>query len=146
MQSVIYANISELDLLRLFDVGKGRLERWKKQGLPVETNGRFSLLKAMRWREGRHKIELAAKLRTDRLSRKELVMLLGVSWQSLTAWGRAGLKPGQNGYSLPVVLRWLWRHYQAVAKKEYERRLKAMRKKVTRNAAQLHKFLRGNKK
>jgi len=83
---------------------------------------------------------------TNRLSQVQLVELFGVTRQAISNWGRAGMPRGRDGtYSLPDVVRWLRTFYRASAQKEYERRLSAMRRKVTRNAAQLQKFLAGGK-
>ena len=142
MQSILYSTISEGDVLLLFGVGKKRLEQWKLQGLVVRTDGRFSLSKVCRWREARHKIELAARLKTDGLSQNQVAELLGVSRQTLTAWSRYGQPCAKEGYSLPVVVRWLRCHYLEVAKKEYTKHLATVRKKLRRNIRQVEKFLK----
>ena len=80
------------------------------------------------------------------LSQKELIVLLGVSRQSVAVWTRAGMPRGRDGtYSLPDVLRWLRVFYRRGAAAVYEKRLSVMRKKLTRNCRQQLRFLSGGK-
>jgi phage terminase Nu1 subunit (DNA packaging protein) len=141
MQSVKFAKVSESDIAFLFGRGPSTIRAWVRAGMPKIEDGTFSLPAVIRWREQQHTAELAEKLSPDRLSPKELVVLLGVSRQSLSSWGRAGLKPGRSGYSLPAVLQWLRHYYNELAGKKYQKRLRSLRKKLQRNIAQIEKFL-----
>ena len=81
-----------------------------------------------------------------RLSQLQVAALLNVSRQTIFVWSRAGLPRNPDlTYDLAVIVCWLRSFYRASAEAKYLRRLSAMRKKVTRNAAQLQKFLAGGK-
>ncbi len=140
METVKYFSVCASDLGYLFGCGEVAIRQWVKAGCPRSADGSFVLSKVIRWREKQHKNKLATKLQIP-ISQAELVKLLGVSRQQLSAWRQAGLRPGRNGYSLPAVVRWLRSYYETAARKKYKLRLKTLRKKLGRNSAQLHKFL-----
>jgi len=80
------------------------------------------------------------------LNQRELIVLLGVSRQSVALWSRTGLPRHADGtYSVASVLRWLRAYYAASAEKKYQNRLVGMRKKITRNCRQQLRFLSGGK-
>jgi len=143
MRSMRYTNIATSDLLYLFGIGEQVFEQWIKQGLPCEPGGRFSLSKVLRWLKERHRTELARALTPDRLSQQQLAALFAVTRQTVTAWGRAGLprNPKDGNYDLAEVCQWLRSYYAACAERKYQARIKALRRKLTRNVKQLEWFL-----
>ena len=144
MQALLYTTICRTDVEDLFGVGTSTVERWIRKGLP-HKDGIFTLGQVCRWLKRQHKAELSRKADLTMLSQKELSNLLGVDRMSVAMWRRAGLRRTQKGYRLPDVLCFLRVYYKAAAKRKYDQKLEMTRKNVTRNAAQLHKFLAGGK-
>jgi len=141
MRSMRYTNIAKSDLLYLFGIGEQVFQRWVKQGLPCEPDsGRFSLVKVIRWREKCHHTIERQQVKVDGLSQQQLAGLLGVSRQTLSAWGQSGLKKTNGGYNLKYVCRWMRCYYQGLAAKSYQKRLTNLRKKLCRNVRQLERF------
>jgi len=145
MRSVICTRCSKSDLAALLGVSPLRIERWTRQGLPVNVDGSFTLSAVCRWREERHRSELAGKLTASLLSQKQLGGLFGVFRQAVTNWTRNGMPRNRGMYDLPDVLRWLRKNYRASARKEYQARLETIRTKIHRNIAQCERFLSGGK-
>lgn len=146
MQSVRNLTVTLSDLAWLFHTSPARIRQWIGQGLPVNPDGSFTVSAVCDWREERHRSDLARKLTANSLRQKDLVRVLGVSRQAVTAWTRAGLPRDRGGaYSLPAVLGWLRRFYAAAGQRKYERSLETIRGKLRRNLAQCERFLAGGK-
>lgn len=144
---MLMTRCSKSDLAALFGVSVLKVERWSSQGMPQGLDGFYTLSEALRWILKGLRTDLGRKLLQGSLTQKELTIILQVSRQTITEWGRAGLPRRVDGtYSLGVVMRWLKCHYLTSAKKEYEQRLVTLQKKICRNVRQLEKFLAGNNK
>lgn len=146
MQNVQNLAVTENDLAYLCGIGPAKVRAWLRQGCPQNGDDNFNLRAALRWREGRHRAELSAKLLRGCASQKELVAMLGVSRQSVSVWTRGGLPRRADGtFSLAVVNCWLRTFYQRQAKNEYQRRLQTIERKICRNLAQCERFVAGRK-
>ena len=147
MQGVRNLSVNLTDLAWLFHTSPDRIRQWNHQGLPVNVDGSFTLSAVCRWREDRHRSELARKLTASSLSQKDLVRLLGVSRQSLTAWTKAGLPRRRDGrYDLKAACRWLPSHYRKTYERKYAERLTAIETKLHRNLIQCQRFVTGGRK
>jgi hypothetical protein len=134
--------------MSLIGIGEIKFEQWAKGGLPGpnEADGRFTLPEVIRWREKLYAAELSKILKPDRLSQKKLAELLGVTRETIAAWGLSGLpRRDDRHYDFSAVCQWLRSYYIAVADKRYERRLSACRRKICRNIRQIERFLSDEK-
>jgi len=145
MKTIIYSNVSETALAEIFGVGTETVRAWVAEGLPRNANGTFTICRSCRWINAQYKAELR-KIKSCNLEQQQLADLFGVVRQTVAIWGRNGLPRNKNKtYDLKKVCRFLRGFYQKQGEAKYEKRLMAMRKKVTRNAAQLQRFLAGDK-
>jgi len=89
------------------------------------------------------KEQRARALAPDRLTQLQLAELLNVTRQTIAKWGEAGLprRESDNLYELRAVFTWLRGYYQSRAAKAYRKKLKALRKKISRNVQQIERFL-----
>lgn len=142
MLHIRYLTVNKTDLAWLLHTSVSNIEKWKKVGLQQKSDGKFLLSDALAWLKERHNIELKNKLTAVSLSQQDLVVLLGVTRQTLTAWGRAGLPKNRNGtYNIKQVCSWLRSHYRQAAQREYHEWLNTVKKKLCRNVRQLEKFI-----
>ena len=143
MQSIIYSHISERDLMQLFGVGQVRLNRWKKDGLPCRTDGRYSLAEVCRWLLEYHKKIEADKVTLSSISQRDLVKLTGLSRQQITFLGKnRGLPRQSNGsYNLQAVCQWLKGYYRGVYQREFDKRFQTMRHKIGKKIKQVRNII-----
>lgn len=132
MQAIIYAKISEGDLLIIFGIGKNRLERWKNAGLPDGQDGRFSLSEICRWLQQSHRELERQIINKDKIDQQQLVELLGKSRQWITFVEKhRGLPRSASGnYSLKKVCRWVMNYYRDMHAKKYKKAVKSIRDKI----------------
>jgi len=142
MQNIRYLTVNKSDLAWLFHTSEATVEKWKKSGLHQKSDGKFLLSDALAWLKEQHRIELQNKLTAATLDQQQLSKLLGVTRQTVTAWSRAGLlKNRDGGYDLKRVCCWLREYYQRIAERNYQGRLKTIRRKIHKNVKQIEKFL-----
>ena len=136
-------NICEADIGYLFGIGEKTVQRWVTSGLSQNADGSFTLSKTCRWVIAQHKKQLASAATSRVLTQQQLAELFGVSRQTITAWGRAGLpRQKDNLYDLSDICKWLFIYHHEQAKREYRDRLNAINRKLERNTKQLLKFIR----
>jgi phage terminase Nu1 subunit (DNA packaging protein) len=134
--------LNKTEVARLFGRSAGAIDYWQKyKGLPRLSNGRYDAASVLLWFQAYTKNQ-RPKLFTENLTQQQLAALFGVSRQAIVNWSRADLPRRSDGlYDLRAVCRWLRSYYQESAKKDYEDRLAAIQKKLSRNVAQLQRFL-----
>ena len=96
MQNIRYLTVNKSDLAWLFHTSEATVEKWKKSGLQQITEGKFLLSEALSWLKEQHKKEIKNKLMTGTVNQQDLADLLGVSRQTITAWGRAEIPRNAN--------------------------------------------------
>lgn len=136
--------VSLSELARLLGKSQGCIWAWyKNKGLPRQPDGMFCLPVVLRWLiqfyENNHK----TRVKFNSLTQEQLADLLGVTRQTLTAWGRARLSKNRNGtYDMKQVCHWLRKYYQNIAERKYKGRLKSLQRKLDRNVRQLLRFIK----
>lgn len=142
MQSVIYSYITESDLLLLFKIGKNKLERFKKAGLPCESNGKFQLNKVCRWFKEYYQVKENKQIKPSSLDQQQLADLFGIHRHSISTWQRDRNFPRNkdDSYNLQKVCQWLKMYYRNNAEREYQKRLSTLQKKLYRNVRQLERY------
>jgi hypothetical protein len=116
MHCVRFANVSRADLIYLYGVHDTTIKEWIGAGLPENSDGSFTLSKAIRWREQWHAEQAKRKVLLSRLTQKELAALAGRSRQAILAWNEAGLVRNEDkSYDVRELLRWLPGHYKRSA-------------------------------
>lgn len=122
MQKVLYANISKGDVFELFGIDKIVLDRWLEAGLPFELDGRFSLIKTIRWREQYHRDIERRKVDLTRLNQREVIKLLGRTRPTIFAWTKMGMPRNSDcSYDLSKVINWLPGYFDDVYKKKHRK-------------------------
>lgn len=141
------AELSKTELARLLGKSVGAVDYWaQSKKLPQTSSGKFRLREALLWMEQYYRQNKTRTVGGTGLTEQDLSRLFGITRQTVFVWRRKGLPRSGNGtYSLGQVCRWLRCFYQRIAEAEYEERLDVMRRKVTRNAVQLQRFLAGGK-
>lgn len=135
------------DLARLLSRSSGTICYWSRQrGLPRRVDGLYNVKAALLWLEAYYKAK-RPPVRVAALMQEQLSAFLGESRQWIIARTQRDALPRRiDGlYDLRAVCAWLPGYYRKLHERDYERRLAVLRKKVGRNAAQLHKFLAGGK-
>jgi len=129
-----YQRTSKNQILRLFRIDKGTLQKWIKRGFPVERDGSIFIVKAVRWWRRQYELELYKKLESETLSQEELGRLLDVSRQTLYAWGRReGLPRNKDGtYNLSSVCAWLPHYYRRIYGRRFKKTFRALQSAFTR--------------
>lgn len=139
--------VSVRELARLLSRSRSTIEFWwREKGLPRTAGGLYSVKAVLLWLESHYRQTRTRTVGGTGLTEQDLARLFSVTRQTVFAWRKKGLPRTENGtYSLGQVCKWLRRFYTASAEKKYQKRLSAMRHKVTRNCRQLERFLAGGK-
>ena len=141
MKSIIYARISKSDLLCIFGIGEIVLNRWKKRGMPCESNGRFSLSKVVRWREKDQQIE-RGKIDLAKISQSDIIEITGLSRHSIFRYFKSGMpRSSDRSYALGDVVKFVLECHRRSCKIECRRKIERLQKKLRKNIAQMERLL-----
>ena len=123
MESIRYANICEADLSYLFGKAEKEIQRWVTDGLPQNSDGSFTLSRAIRWREKCNADREREKVLLSKIAQRDLAEIVGRSRIQIFNWTKkAGLPRNPDGtYDLAKVVRWFCSYFDRIHKARYRK-------------------------